>query len=122
MERKKAKWDENPDDEDCREDYEDLKEEVDRLIRELQKKLDRINKLKEDFGQYQIMLFNVAKRVAQLQGERISERMRRAMDAFNDGRISEANTILNEAEADAKRDFEDFKQGNYIQLVPLFLN
>lgn len=114
LERKKAKLAENPDDVDCQEDYEDAKEEVDDLLQKLQEKIDRKNSLKEEFAQYQTALFNVAKRVAQLQSDRITDRMRRAMDAFEAGRVSEANTILDEAEADAKRDFNDYLQSKEI--------
>ena len=32
------------------------------------------------------------------------------MDAFNDGKVREANIILDEAETDARRNFEDYKQ------------
>ena len=81
---------------------------------QLQKKLDKFNQLKKDLEDYQQILFNTAKRIAQLQGERITERMRRAMDAFNDGKVREANIILDEAEADARRNFEDYKQSKEI--------
>lgn len=84
------------------------------LIDDLQLKLNKYNKLKEDFAEYQKLLFNTAKRVAQLQSERVTERMRRAMDAFNEGKIREANIILDEAEADARRNLEDYKQSKEI--------
>ena len=80
------------------------------LIDDLQQKLDRYNKLKEEFSNYQKILFDTAKRIARLQSERITDRMRRAMDAFNEGKVREANIILDEAEADARRNLEDFKQ------------
>ena len=84
------------------------------LIDDLQQNLNKYNKLKEDFEQFQQLLFNTAKRVAQLQGERITERMRRAMDAFSEGKAREANIILDEAEADARRNLEDYKQSKEI--------
>ena len=77
---------------------------------QLQKKLDKFNQLKKDLEDYQQILFNTAKRIVQLQGKRITERMQRAMDAFNDGKVREANIILDEAETDARRNFEDYKQ------------
>ncbi len=110
MEKKKAKLEKDPDDEDYQEEYQEVKEDVDELIDKLQPKLNRYNKLKEEFAEYQTLLFNTAKRVAQLQGERITERMRRAMDAFNEGKVREANIILDEAEADARKNLEDYKQ------------
>ena len=100
IEKARLRAEKFPDDEDLAED--------------LQQKLDRYNKLKEEFADYQKILFETAKRVARLQGERITDRMRRAMDAFNDGKVREANIILDEAEADATRNLEDFKQSREI--------
>ena len=114
MEKKKAKLEKDPDDEDYQEEYLEVKEEVDELIDKLQPKLNKYNKLKEEFAEYQTLLLNSAKRVAQLQGERITERMRRAMDAFNEGKVREANIILDEAEADARKNLEDYKQSKEI--------
>lgn len=114
QEKKKAKLENNPDDEDCKEEYQEAKEEVEELIDRLQPKLNKYNKLKEEFTEYQTLLFNTAKRIAQLQGERITDRMRRAMDAFNEGKVREANIILDEAEADARKNFGDYKQSKEI--------
>lgn len=100
IEKARLRAEKFPDDEDLAED--------------LQQKLDRYNKLKEEFADYQKILFETAKRVARLQGERITDRMRRAMDAFNDGKVRDANIILDEAEADATRNLEDFKQSREI--------
>ena len=114
LEKKKAKLEKDPDDEEYQEEYHEVKEEVDDLVDKLQPRLNKYNKLKEDFGEYQKLLFDTAKRVAQLQGERITERMRRAMDAFSEGKVREANIILDEAEADARRNLEDYKQSKEI--------
>ena len=81
---------------------------------QLQKKLDKYNQQRSDLEEYQQILFNTAKRIAQLQGKRITERMKRAMEAFNNGKIHEANIILDEAEADARRNYEDYKQSKEI--------
>jgi tetratricopeptide (TPR) repeat protein len=70
--------------------------------------------LKEDFAKHQELLFNTAKRVAKLQGEEINDRIRRAMDALNEGLVREANTILNEAEVDAKNLLNEYKQSKEI--------
>lgn len=114
LEKKKAKLEKDPDDEEYQEEYNEVKEEVEELVDKLQPKLNKYNKLKEDFEQLQQLLFNTAKRVAQLQGELITERMRRAMDAFSEGKVREANIILDEAEADAKHNLEDYKQSKEI--------
>ncbi len=100
IEKARLRLEKFPDDEDLKDD--------------LQQKLDRYNALKDEFAKYQQILFDTAKRVAQLQGERITERMRRAMDAFNEGKVREANVILDEAEADAERNLEDYKQSKEI--------
>lgn len=100
IEKARIRLEKLPDDEDLQDD--------------LQQKLDRYNKLKEEFAEYQTLLFNTAKRIAQLQGERVTDRMRRAMDAFNDGKVREANIILEEAEADARHNLEDYKQSKEI--------
>ena len=84
------------------------------LNNSLQEKLNEYNKLKEEFAEYQKLLFDTAKRVTQLQGERITERMRRAMDAFSEGKVREANIILDEAEVDAQRNLEDYRQSKEI--------
>ena len=80
------------------------------LQNELQNHLNEYNKLKEEFADYQNNLFATAQRMAKLQGERISERMRRAMDAFNEGKVHEANIILDEAERDADKILEGVKE------------
>ena len=84
------------------------------LQNELQNHLNEYNKLKDDFAEYQKNLFDTAKRIAQLQSEHISERMRRAMDAFNEGKVHEANIILDEAERDGERAFNEYKQSKEI--------
>ena len=100
IEKARLRLEKFPDDEDLADD--------------LQLKLNKYNKLKEEFAEYQKLLFNTAKRVAQLHGERVTERMRRAMDAFNEGKVREANIILDEAEADARRNLKDYKQSKEI--------
>ena len=114
LEIKKAKLEESPDDEDCQEDYKEKKEEVEKLTHRLQPKLNKYNKLKEDFAKHQEFLFNTAKRVTKLQGEHINDRIRRAIDALNNGLVREANTILNEAEEDAKNLLNEYKQSKEI--------
>ena len=80
------------------------------LLQDLQQKLDRYNDLKEQIEKIQTILFNSAKRIAKLQGEKVTERMRRAMDAFMDGNVREANIILDEAEKDADAAIEEYRR------------
>ena len=114
LEKKKAKLEKDPDDEEYQEEKREVEEEIEALNVKLQPKLNKYNKLKEDFEQFQQLLFNTAKRVAQLQGERITERMRRAMDAFSEGKVREANIILDQALVNDEQEFEDFKQSKEI--------
>ena len=100
IEKVRSKVEKHPDDEDYRDDLQSL--------------LNEYNKLKEDFAEYQNNLFATAKRIAQLQGERITDRMRRAMEAFNEGRVHEANIILNEAERDGEIALQEYKQSKEI--------
>ena len=71
-----VRLDEDPEDEDNQEDYRDAKEEVERLVDWLQPKLDKYNKLKEEFAEDQKRLFDTAKRIAQFQGKQVTDRMR----------------------------------------------
>lgn len=75
--------------------------------------LNRYNKLKEDFAIHQQLLFDTAKRVAQMQGNRITDRMRRAMDALNNGEVQRAIIIL-DVEEDARRNLEEFRHNKEI--------
>ena len=96
IEKARIKSEKHPDDEDYKEDLQTL--------------LNEYNKLKEEFAGYQNNLFATAQRMAKLQGESITERMRRAMDAFNNGKVHEANIILDEAERDADKILEGVKE------------
>ena len=77
---------------------------------ELQKLLNERNKLQEEFNQQQQFLLNTAMRITRLQGKRITDRMRRAMEAFENGNVHEANIILSEAEYDADCNLTDYRQ------------
>ena len=66
--------------------------------------------LKEELSKHENLLFDTALRIAQRQGARISERMARAIEAFEDGRATEANAILGEAMHDAKTLGEDISR------------
>lgn len=96
VEKARSRMNKYPDDEDLSEEY--------------QTKLDRLNNLQKDFEDYQKKLFETAKRISRLQGGRVTDRMRRAIDAFNRGKIHESNIILNEAEADAQRNLDEYKR------------
>lgn len=125
QERKKAKMEKDPYDEDYREEYEELREEVELLIDRLQQKLDRKNKLEEDFNCEQKHLFDTARRIMELKGQRISERMVRAIEAFEHGDTQRADAILDEAEHDADEALVDIRAAKQIgvqSLEELMLN
>ena len=65
-----------------------------------EKKAERY-KLREELGEHEQLLLDAAVRVAQFAGERISDRMGRAIELFEQGKVSEANAVLDEAERDA---------------------
>ena len=81
---------------------------------DLQRELVKYNKLREIFAAHSQLLLDTAKRVAQAQGKRITDRMRRAMDALNEGDVHKANIILNDVEDDARRFLENKRQRNEI--------
>lgn len=68
---------------------------------ELQKLLNERNQLQKDFDEQQQLLFNTALRITRLQGDRITDRMHRAIETFEEGKVHEANIILDETEHDA---------------------
>ena len=81
---------------------------------DLQQLLNERNALQDEFDQQQKFLFDTAKRIAQLSDDRITDRMRRAMEAFNRGDVRQANIILDEAERDAERNLQDYRQSKAI--------
>lgn len=81
---------------------------------DLQQLLNERNALQDEFDQQQKFLFNTAKRIAQLSGDRITDRMRRAVEAFERGDVRQANIILDEAERDAERNLQDYRQNKAV--------
>ena len=69
---------------------------------ELQKKLNRYNNLKEEFAQLQQTLFDTSQRIATMQRENLSDKLRRATEAFESGNMERANTLLDEIAIDAE--------------------
>ncbi len=100
IEKKRLRIEKYPDDKDLQD--------------ELQELLNERNHLQEVFEQQQQFLFDTAKRIAQLQGGIVTDRIRRAMDAFEDGNVRDANIILDEAERDADKNLADYKRSKEI--------
>ena len=66
--------------------------------------------LRDELEKHEQFLLDAAVRVAQYTGERISERMKRAIELFNEGKVSEANAVLDEAERDADQILQGVKE------------
>ena len=119
LKKRKAELDEDPDDEDCQEEYNDAKEEYDEVVSKLQVKLNRKNQLEEEFQKEQECLFNTARHMSELRGQRITERMARAIEAFEEGDAHRANIILEEAERDADQALDDIRQAKKIGILSI---
>ena len=112
--KRKAELEEDPEDEDCQEEYNDAKEEYDEVVSGLQVVLNRKNKLVEKYQREQENLFNTARRMSEMRDKRITERMARAIEAFESGDAHRANIILEEAERDADQALADIRQAKKI--------
>ena len=77
---------------------------------ELQKKLNRYNALKEEFARLQKTLFETSQRIAGMQREQLSDKLRRATEAFEAGNMERANTLLDEIAIDAKVHYDNMNQ------------
>lgn len=70
---------------------------------ELQQKLNNYNKLKDEFAQMQNALLETALHITVLQQGRVSEMLRRAIDAFDVGNLEKANMLLDEIALEAEQ-------------------
>lgn len=75
----------------------------------LKELLNSKNQLKEEFEREQQNLFNTARRITEQRGQKISERMARAIEAFESGDAQRADIILDEAERDFEEARKDFR-------------
>ena len=96
VEKALRRVDKYPDDEDLKEDLQGL--------------LDEKNRLQKEMERQQGLLLDTAKRIAELQGYTMTDRMRRAIDAFENGDVRKANIILGEVEHDADHNLADYLQ------------
>ena len=85
-----------PDDEELRDD--------------LQQKLNYYNSLKDKFSQLQNALFETAQRIAAMQLEQVSDRLRCAIEAFEDGKIESDNALLDEIAHEAEHHMAQLDQ------------
>ena len=77
---------------------------------ELQKKQNRYNNLKEEFAQLQQALFETSQRIATMQRENLSDKLRRATEAFESGNMERANTLLDEIAIEAETHHANLEQ------------
>lgn len=87
---------------------------VDALKELLQQKLDEYNQLKKDFNQQQQALFDTAKRISEMQIEKISLTLRRAIEAFDEGNVERANTLLDEIADEAEHHLNHLEQQQHL--------
>lgn len=73
---------------------------------QLQKKLNRYNALKEEYAKLQDNLLATAKRISEMQLEKLSSELQRAIDEFENGHIEASNAILDSIEREAERHIE----------------
>ena len=76
----------------------------------LNDKRSEYHELGEELSKHEQALFGTALHMAQYTGQRVSERMQRAMALFEEGKASEANAVLVEAERDADVILVAYKQ------------
>ena len=76
----------------------------------LQQKLNELNALKEEIEKFQVALLDTAKRIADMQLEKVSGTLARAIDAFEKGDLDGANALLNEIAHYAERHIERLEQ------------
>ena len=77
---------------------------------ELQKKLNRYNNLKEEFARLQQTLFDTSQRIATIQRENLSDKLRRATEAFESGNLAGANALLDEIAIEAETHHANLEQ------------
>lgn len=87
---------------------------VEMLKELLQKKLNEYNQLKKDFAQHQQMLLDTAKRISELQIEKISDNLRQAICAFEKGEISRAQMLLDEIANEAELHIVQLEQQRHL--------
>ena len=77
---------------------------------ELQEKQNRLNYLKEEFARLQQALFDTSQRIATMQRENLSDKLRRATEAFESGNMERANTLLDEIAIEAETHHANLEQ------------
>ena len=78
--------------------------------RELQKKKENYIKLKKTFVDLQKALFKTSQRIATMQCENLSDKLRRAKEAFESGNLAGANALLDEIAIEAETHHANLEQ------------
>lgn len=92
IEKARRRMEKYPDEEEFRDEHQAL--------------LDRYNALKEEFAGHQQALFDTARRISEMQLEKVSGELRRAIGEFEAGRVEAANAILDGIELAAEQHVE----------------
>ena len=92
IEKARRRVEKYPDEEEFRDEHQAL--------------LDRYNALKEEFAGHQQALFDTARRISEMQLEKVSGELRRAIGEFEAGRVEAANAILDGIERAAEQHVE----------------
>ena len=99
----------NPEDKLILDLFEATKTEIMNNRSELQGIIDKKNKLEKEFEDEQQFLIQTARRITEMRGEKSSERVRQATEAFNQGDAKRADFILDETMKEADSVLSDLK-------------
>ena len=99
--------------------YHYAKNDLDKFIEELQIKIDKRTNLEKEFEEQQQFIFDVARKITEYRGHKSTERIKRAIDAFDNGDVEKADFILDEAKQDAEDILVDVRTGKKagVQLI-----
>lgn len=105
----RRKVEDRPSDTDFREVCQSVERDVNNLINTLHERITKKNKLEKEFEYEQQFLLQTARRITEMRGQKSSERVRHAADAFNQGDARRADFILNETVKEADVVLSDLK-------------
>ena len=83
---------------------------TDTVLHRYAKKIEEREIIKKNFNLYQQQLLDTAKKLAEMQLEQVNDKLRHAIEAFENGEIERANQILEEMSDDADQFVLQFDQ------------
>ncbi len=99
----------NEDIEQIRQDIQDYPDNT-KFPERLSKKVMEREKVQEELKRQQESLLGAAKRIAQIEKEKVSKKLQEAIDAFDAGQLERANTLLDQIVKDAEGHVEQLDQ------------